>query len=1461
MPSSPFPSSSSSICCSETWSWDVRTKNVTYEPVPTIEHVQAIAAYGPTATLFTIGPSSSIQQYDLERSQMIANVRFLPPSIAGTPFEEDTMGPSTSEEDLQATLTHNAALEVQDLVSRPSDEHGTYHADQTQESQINPTITTFSMGTTESLHEAAQTTTGTTLTQGYPKSVRSATSRTSKSQRKSRLRQEVLQSPNKGDLEDLFYYIRARLSDVPYQKAPLLNETNLTSDDLRKQMLSVVFGWNEDIRDLIRDELSRHPRGSRASVYLSKWLNEDPDYLPTLLSSNEAPEQDWFLLSLSLLTPKSNKRTAQAFAEKMLNQGDAHTAATVLHAIGDRNEAIEVYVSRNCFMEAILLTCLATPHDWQRQSWLVRKWGEHVVQNSQQQLAIRCFSCTGFEPSEQWASPMSLLNSPSSHLGVTFDPLETFNNPAPAPVKTSSFRDAQTPIAMPPPPTPLRTNLAANLRMTTKNSALKLITSFEPNPTYKFPGLKSDENRTPTNGTITPIAESSFPKSAMSPSGYGSFRHPMMRNLNSLLSPRPGTAGGLHRARLPSIGETPVDVSPPAFPIIKPKPTPSLDPTTKEEPEPQTSAEPVQPSAPAQDAQPIQPTPPQPSQPVQSPQPANLTQTIQVPMEKPEPPPLILPSARYQPSGDAVKETPLTALAPKAGFNSVWSRSLRPASPIVEDGNKSEGRSRTGSRSRKPDGLSIQALPIQESASNDSGTDTQAKGSNLQQPDTAGSAAASSYLESLEDLTSPPTTGNSTRSFKSPSVSGRSLDRYISSLDEAQHYSQLQRSRTPQSLRNPSRDKARTKHAEKGDVDRKSIPRAKRSPSSPIPMSPADLRLYSASVESFASAYQSHSSATDGRSIQRPSSHRSSSKGRSKRRHRSQSRPGNATDVNGEPTPTRQRGRSKSRRADSNSDSPVSPLPLEPSEEDRQKLDDIDPALKLVAQQRELRQRSGSRRDRHASRDASPDHRKHTKQAGSRRTSVGSRTDRPTSRRQAEEANDPLGEIGHLESLASLPSTKYDPSATVKEGGSATAPPSDTERLKKEIAAAELEARRLSLARRPSAPSIPFPGQSSNQLQTQPTGNGRSSSRGRVENGAYLHNTHTGDSTASSEPSPTKIPTASESQSSKTVNGHSSSRGTPRAMPYPSRGQDPNIPDIPDHLEPLLNNTVYLPNADGGHRSTSAPTMDLGIHSIPPQDLPRHPAFDHRITASRSSSRNRAPSHERGTSRDRSRRAFNDAAVAEGSRDPAIHPMNAIPPPLLPELQHLANPPPPPPPPLHLLSGTLAAEFPNDTKGRQAFRTGDNQLDSLPAKLSVKTDLGQNPTRPVLRSTLSDGSNTSGAPQHRRGRSQNENLIGKVRNIAGRMRSTSHGRADNASKSPALSSDNTISPYESIPTPGTAIKPHTSPQITHSPDMNRLKDNAARHASEAAQMFSPYESIIPPNATVHPHMSPSLGQL
>lgn len=74
----------------------------------------------------------------------------------------------------------------------------------------------------------------------------------------SRLRQEILPSLEEDVQEDyvndLFPYLRSRLNDLPFSTPPRLDEAKSSPDELRKQMLHVVFGWEGDIEGLIRDE-------------------------------------------------------------------------------------------------------------------------------------------------------------------------------------------------------------------------------------------------------------------------------------------------------------------------------------------------------------------------------------------------------------------------------------------------------------------------------------------------------------------------------------------------------------------------------------------------------------------------------------------------------------------------------------------------------------------------------------------------------------------------------------------------------------------------------------------------------------------------------------------------------------------------------------------------------------------------------------------------------------------------------------------------------------------------------------------------------------------------------------------------------------------------------------------------------------------------------------------------------
>lgn len=275
--------------CRETWAWDVRTKHVTYEPVPTVEEVRGLASYGPTATLFTLGPNHTVQQYDLENPQMVANVQHVPPQAPPTP-PDDPQPISIDAVATQVLPSHSASgsedegavispikrttFEMNAIESSRRERNGSSSPRSTRSraesfsshpskrhdrTPLSPTSKAAYSGTTFSIGSPSQASTRekeTPLLTGTSWAYPSTASTTStKSHRKeSRLRQEVLPSPEDKPVVELFPYTRARLSDVPYKPPRPLDEFHLTPDDLRRQMLSVVFGWDHDIEDLIRDE-------------------------------------------------------------------------------------------------------------------------------------------------------------------------------------------------------------------------------------------------------------------------------------------------------------------------------------------------------------------------------------------------------------------------------------------------------------------------------------------------------------------------------------------------------------------------------------------------------------------------------------------------------------------------------------------------------------------------------------------------------------------------------------------------------------------------------------------------------------------------------------------------------------------------------------------------------------------------------------------------------------------------------------------------------------------------------------------------------------------------------------------------------------------------------------------------------------------------------------------------------
>lgn len=1387
----------------------MRTKHVNSDPIPTVDGVTAIANYGPTATLFTKGPNYTIQQYDMSPPALVKQVQYkpmLPPPIPSkTPSQQSTPKiPGTAPPMALPTVVEQAggpvslstiqrtAGEMQSIEDARRDRSGLSSPVSSRsrtesvssrssnpyqyERRNNPSIissraasgTTFSTISPSMVGRESMFSGGSSL---FPKTTSIASSgRRSKG---SRLRQEVIMSPETTYV-DLFPRTRVRLSSVSsFQQPQPLDQDNLTPDDLRKRMLSIVFGWDDDIEPLIRDELAYHQPGSTSAVLLSKWLGEvDSDMMAAMISSGSVSNSDWMLLALSQMGGQGAGlgKMGQAFVQRLLSQGDFHTSATILLGLGDREDAVEVYVSRSFYMEAILLTSLVFPTDWQRQAHLVRRWGDFVVENSQQHLAMRCFTCTGVEPPMTWASPS--MNGQST--------------PSQAPTNISSLLSP--PVSPPPSLRP-----SNSMRMTTKNSALKVITSFNaPSMVQnRLAGPKTDD-RTPTNAPgVTPIAES-----ALSPGGAtpGGFLRPNSRGSNA------PARSNMHRNRLPSIGETPIDASVPLFPRPSALPTPNDSGSDKEK-ETQLKER-------SREANPQED--------------ASLA-------------PLLLSAARYDPGSAIPGKSPITAFPDEDLPTAVAPHPPQDSFEAL----KERSRTRNGSRDRKPDGLHIQMPQHSQiqttyitTSRPGSHTDHRRSQSNSLALVSGGLSTGRSDLRS--DMRSPPLTGSSYASTKSPSISGRSLDQYISSLEEAGYRQKKSKSGTPRETRSRERKssnkerKSRSKprlqdvSSDRGRNNQRYVRPAKRSPSSPVPMSPDDLHLYSGTNESIESLegqldgirspvdesregrdytplkgtnkLRSGSKASDWSSrtarkrspddyLESQLGSEASYTGRSRASSRRAS-PNGLLDPSG-------RGRSKSKTA-STMRSPSSPLPMSPQAKYYQQSDDEEDPLRLVEANRQRlrsRQRSSSRRP--------------------RERGTSSRRDMSTDRRRAPEVRDTRysdnrDNIHQPQSAIEqrIPSNEMFAAAM----GQSTVSRERLERTaKKELAARELEARRISLAQRTDAPPI----HPAELYSGRPAIGGRSQTD---QNNFPVSGVHPvpfqqRNQTYPALPSGT---TFADFENRAASVGPYGLPATPRAMRHPrydSRDDSriPAVPEVPDNLEKLTETyytgqpMVELP------RSMSAPIPQQPPHV--PGDLPMHPAFHKGLRPTKKGS-TFSPLGDIGAHR---RRPSIDAPALHApvtvgidetlhAAVPGVQIITVEEPPLLAELQHLAGagavPPPPPPPPPFQNDGSHHSVSSGSGVGTINIAI-DEQPDNDAHVIEVPPPPPPPPQPPAaMQTTRSPPPMTqrSPPPTHRRGRS--DNMKTGFKGFAERLRSTSRGR--NNPKSPPEVS-NTPSPYESVP--------------------------------------------------------------
>lgn len=285
--------------------------------------VNGLAIYGPTATLFTLGLNHTVQQFDLDPPTLVANKQHLPPLAPPSPpvsVEEQrsklgvtptivtvpppankNLAPARDAADVEAAAvspleriaeemeqiderryerrhersgalspSSSSARSVGASSSRSATSRRHNRSDVSVSSGVPPsegTYMSYGASTNASFASVSKSTT--------PSVTSSRKSRT----RSSRLRNEVILSPEQvAPTFDLFPLARVRLSDVPYRNPQAHDPSSLTAADLRRQMLSVVFGWHDDIEALIQAERE-------------SFRNVSP---PPRLTCHSARSQPWF---------------------------------------------------------------------------------------------------------------------------------------------------------------------------------------------------------------------------------------------------------------------------------------------------------------------------------------------------------------------------------------------------------------------------------------------------------------------------------------------------------------------------------------------------------------------------------------------------------------------------------------------------------------------------------------------------------------------------------------------------------------------------------------------------------------------------------------------------------------------------------------------------------------------------------------------------------------------------------------------------------------------------------------------------------------------------------------------------------------------------------------------------------------------------------------------------------------
>jgi len=256
--------------------WDVRTKSIKYDDVPTVENIIALAAYGPSGALFSITQDYRIQQYDLSASDephLVTNVAHIASHIfgrggrgvsSGTAETPSDGSGSDAEVSVISPFQKIAAADIHQFDDEERDQLGPLSPASSKSSSV------LSYGSRRNrVHQTRHDTPGSDVTVfsagGTSRtSHRGQVSRTGSAAaptRSSALRQEILRSPAETRTvmkdDDLFPETRARLSPIGL-KVPQHSQYAMTIQGLQKELLSVVFDWHQSAAELIRVERKFH---------------------------------------------------------------------------------------------------------------------------------------------------------------------------------------------------------------------------------------------------------------------------------------------------------------------------------------------------------------------------------------------------------------------------------------------------------------------------------------------------------------------------------------------------------------------------------------------------------------------------------------------------------------------------------------------------------------------------------------------------------------------------------------------------------------------------------------------------------------------------------------------------------------------------------------------------------------------------------------------------------------------------------------------------------------------------------------------------------------------------------------------------------------------------------------------------------------------------------------------------